>query len=554
MAPLGAPNFSPDDTPLDIVLYSGRWYRHRHLVILNLMLVVPLVTSYANGYDGSMMNGLQSVDGWKEYFGHPTPKELGLFNAIQSIGSLAATPPAPFLSDRYGRRAGIFVGSVIVLAGAITQTLTTNLHTFVVARFMIGFGTTLAMMASPLLISELAYPTHRAPLTALYNSLWFSGQIVAGWSTFGTFRIPNEWSWRIPSALQGASSVLQLLFVWFIPDSPRWLVSVGRDQEAREVLKKWHAGGEENNGLVQFEYQEIKNAIATESQRGAAWIDLFRTPGNRRRMRIILAIALFSQWSGNGLISYYLERVLSGIHIESSRDQTLINGCIAIWNFMWAAGAAMFVDRLGRRKLFLTSNIGMLFGFAMLTACAGVFETSRVPGAGHGVIASLFLYQAAYAIGYTPLLVSYTVEILPFFLRAKGLATMYLFVTAALIFNQYTNPIALEALKWKYYLIYTVWLVFELVFIYFFAVETRNRSLEETAALFDGDAALPDMAMETRPEIFVAEHVSRQSSRISSVPESGDKPRVFDGREGFQLYDLGSKAGSHIHSYASSNR
>ncbi|CCO29066.1 hypothetical protein BN14_03068 [Rhizoctonia solani AG-1 IB] len=117
---------------------------------------------------------------------------------------------------------------------------------------------------------------------------------------------------------------------------------------------------------------------------------------------------------------------------------------------MWAAGAAMFVDRLGRRKLFLTSNIGMLFGFAMLTACAGVFETSRVPGAGHGVIASLFLYQAAYAIGYTPLLVSYTVEILPFFLRAKGLATMYLFVTAALIFNQYTNPIALEALKWKY--------------------------------------------------------------------------------------------------------
>lgn len=104
------------------------------------------------------------------------------------------------------------------------------------------------------------------------------------------------------------------------------MVSVGRDSEAREVLKKWHAGGEENNALVQFEYQEIKTAIAAESQKGtsfalmvsladiifldnSAWIDLFRTPGNRRRMRIILAIALFSQWSGNGLISYYLERV-----------------------------------------------------------------------------------------------------------------------------------------------------------------------------------------------------------------------------------------------------
>ncbi|EUC55697.1 sugar porter (SP) family MFS transporter [Rhizoctonia solani AG-3 Rhs1AP] len=547
MVPLGA-NFSPDDTPLDIVLYSGRWYQHRHLLILNMMLVIPLITSYANGYDGSMMNGLQSVDEWKEYFGHPTSRELGLFNAIQSIGALAAIPPAPFLSDRYGRRAGILAGAIITLAGAITQTLTTNLSTFVVARFMIGFGTTLAMMASPLLISELAYPTHRAPLTALYNSLWFSGQIVAGWSTFGTFRIPNDWSWRIPSALQGVASVLQLVFVWFIPDSPRWLVSVGRDQEARDVLKKWHAGGEDNNGLVQFEYQEIKNALAAESKRGSAWIDLFRTPGNRRRMRIILAIALFSQWSGNGLISYYLERVLSGIHIESSRDQTLINGCIAIWNLLWAAGAAMFVDRLGRRKLFLTSNIGMLIGFSMLTTCAGIYEKSRAAQAGHGVIASLFLYQAAYAIGYTPLLVSYTVEILPFFLRAKGLAMMYFCVTSALIFNQYTNPVALEALKWKYYLIYTVWLVFELIFIYFFAVETRNRSLEETAALFDGDVALPDMvAMEPRPELVV-DQVSLQSSKVSSVPEGGDhKPRVFDGREGFQLYDLGGKAGSHMH-------
>ncbi|KAF8757589.1 Transporter [Rhizoctonia solani] len=568
MAPLGAANFCPDDTPLDIVLYSGRWYKHRHLVILNLMLVIPLVTSYANGYDGSMMNGLQSVDGWKEYFGHPTPKELGLFNAIQSIGSLAAIPPAPFLSDRFGRRAGIFVGSSITLGGAITQTLTTNLHTFVAARFMIGFGTTLAMMASPLLISELAYPTHRAPLTALYNSLWFSGQIVAGglvdiWHLSNPQRMVVAYSIGPPRGFERAPVGVCMVHpgqpaLWFLWDETK--KPGGADEMAR--------GGEENNGLVKFEYQEIKNALAAESQRGSAWIDLFRTAGNRRRMRIILAIALFSQWSGSGLISYYLERVLSGIRIESSRDQTLINGCLAIWNLMWAAGAAMFVDRLGRRKLFLTSNVGMLVGFSILTTCAAIFEKSRVERAGHGVIASLFLFQAAYAIGYTPLLVSYTVEILPFFLRAKGLAVMYLFVNAALIFNQYvralvlcseskltlvvqTNPIALDALKWKYYLIYTVWLVFELVFIYLFAVETRNRSLEETAALFDGDAALPDMAMDTRTESFMAEHVSRESSRISSVPESGDKPRVFDGREGFQLYDLGSKA---MHSYASSNR
>ncbi|ELU44270.1 sugar (and other) transporter domain-containing protein [Rhizoctonia solani AG-1 IA] len=178
-------------------------------------------------------------------------------------------------------------------------------------------------------------------------------------------------------------------------------------------------------------------------------------------MRIILAIALFSQWSGSGLISYYLERVSLSSRCQGPFGTISIFGSIAYLRdgLMWAAGAAMFVDRLGRRKLFLTSNVGMLVGFSILTTCAAIFEKSRVERAGHGVIASLFLFQAAYAIGYTPrmysggsivmcanyesVLVSYTVEILPFFLRAKGLAVMYLFVNAALIFNQYVRALVL---------------------------------------------------------------------------------------------------------------
>ncbi|KAG8741102.1 hypothetical protein FRC10_003315 [Ceratobasidium sp. 414] len=483
------------------------------------MLVVPLVTSYANGFDGSMMNGLQSVAEWQEYFGYPTSEQLGLFNAIQNIGALCAIPPAPFISDRFGRRTGIFTGAAITLVGAIVQLRMTYADTG---------GVFQAMMASPLLISELAYPTHRASLTALYGCLWFSGSIVAGWSTFGTFRIPNDWSWRIPSALQGVASLIQFVFVWFIPDSPRWLISVGRDQEARELLKKWHAGGEENNGLVHFEYHEIKRAIALEAERGkshrSTWFDLFRTPGNRRRMRIIIAIALFSQLSGNGLIGYYLERVLSGIGIVSSRDQTLINACIAVWNFIFAVGASLGVDKFGRRKLILTSNIGMLIGFAVLTACAGVYQNTGQARAGHAVLAMVFVYQAAYAIAYTPLLVSYSVEILPFFLRAKGLAVLYITITATLIFSQY--------------------------------------------ALFDGDAALPDTEDRPKPESVMADHVSSQSSKASlplttqPPPTGADKPRVyvepdtalpvnrshvasrFDGREGFQLYDLRGKPGS----------
>lgn len=91
------------------------------------------------------------------------------------------------------------------------------------------------------------------------------------------------------------------------------------------------------------------------------------------------------------------------------------------------------------------------------------------------------MYSAFYGIAYSPLITSYTLEILPFNLRAKGYTVFAFAVSASLVFNQYINPIALGALQWKYYIVYCVWIAFELVFVYFFLIETKNRTLEETA-------------------------------------------------------------------------
>lgn len=495
------------------MLHSGKWWNHGHIVKLNLLLIIPLITSYANGFDGSMMNGLQSVEHWKSYFGYPKPEDLGLFNAIQSIGAFCAIPISPYISDGLGRKNGIAIGAAIVLVGAILQTATQNLGMFVGSRFLVGFGTTFAQMASPLLISEVAYPTHRAPLTSLYNTLWFSGSIVAAWSTFGTFRINSDWSWRIPSALQGLSSIVQLLFVWFLPESPRWLINRGRDEEAKAILARFHADGDASHPLVSFEYNEIKEALALESEAArVSWLDLFRTPGNRRRMRIIIGIGVFSQWSGNGLISYYLTKVLDGIGITSSNDQTLLNGILAIYNFIIAISASMSVEKVGRRPLFIISTAGMLVAYAIITAMSGTYEKTKNADAGRTLLAFVFIFNGFYAIAYTPLLVSYTVEILPFLIRAKGLAAMNFSVMGAIIFNQYTNPIALDALKWKYYLIYTIWLVFELVYVWLWATETKGRSLEETAALFDGEDAVAELANRTGHDMAESRGVKRAGS------------------------------------------
>lgn len=219
-----------------------------------------------------------------------------------------------------------------MIIGTIVQTASHSVGQFIGARFLIGFGLTFAANAAPCLVTELAYPSQRAPLTSLYNCLWYSGAIVAAWTTYGSFRMNGSWSWRLPSALQGLPSIIQICLMWFCPESPRWLIGRGRDAEALRILAYYHASGNDQDPLVQFEYNEIKEAIALDqaAKEQVSWADLFKTPGNRRRMRIIIALAFFSQWSGNGLVSYYLSKVLDSIGITDPGTQNLINGILQV--------------------------------------------------------------------------------------------------------------------------------------------------------------------------------------------------------------------------------
>jgi sugar porter (SP) family MFS transporter len=345
-----------------------------------------------------MMNGLQSLTQWKEAFNFPTGSMLGLLNAIQNIGSLAAYPFSPYLSDGIGRRPTIFVGAFIMVGATVLQTASQNVNMFIGARFLIGFGLTFAANAAPMLVSEISYPPYRAPLTSLYNSLWYSGAIVAAWTTFGSFKIPSSWAWRLPSALQGLPSVVQCLLIFFAPESPRWLMSKGKEAQALKTLAYYHADGNDQDPLVQYEFDEIKSALEFDRTVAAniGWKSFISKAGNRKRLRIIIAIAFFSQWSGNGLVSYYLNKVFDGIGITDPTTQLLINGILQIFNMIVAAIASMFVERLGRRLLFISSCVGMLIFFTLQTACSAVFANTGSTSAAHAVIAFIFLFYGAY--------------------------------------------------------------------------------------------------------------------------------------------------------------
>ena len=218
------------------------------------LIFIAILSSATNGYDGSMMNGLQALTHWQQYFNHPTGSKQGLLNAIQSVGSVCALPSkvprgtpgylsltenqvAPNLADWIGRKYSIVIGSLVVALGAGLQSGARDVGMFIAGRFFIGLGSGINGIASPLLITELAHPNQRGKITAIYNTFYYFGSTIAAWITFGTLQIQSNWSWRLPSLFQVAPSAFQLCSILpLLPESPRWLISNDRHDEALDIM------------------------------------------------------------------------------------------------------------------------------------------------------------------------------------------------------------------------------------------------------------------------------------------------------------------------------
>ena len=340
-------------------------------------------------------------------------------------------------------------------------------------------------------INEISNMLTSNQITTIYNTLWYLGSVMAAATTYGTLvGLSTNLQWRLPTGLQCAMPGIQLIALYLVPESPRFHLARGKPEKAREMLIKYHGNGE-NTPFVQWEFEEISNTIRLEQEAAAqsGWMELVRTPGNRKRCILIISTAIFSQCSGNSLVSYYLVPILTSIGITNPRTQSLFNVGLTIWCFLVALGFAFTVDRIGRRVLFLTAGIGMLVSFVIWTACAAMYEKTGKQGYGNAVLGMIFLFYTVAGLAWPGLTVSYTVEILPYKIRAKGLTLCFCFTALSGVFNQYVNPIGLKNLGWKFYFVYIGVLVVECLMIYFYFVETRGLPLEEIARVFDGDEA-----------------------------------------------------------------
>lgn len=353
------------------------------------------------GYDGALIGSLLANPLFFAALGNPNTTMLGVLVASQSMGTLPGLIPSAIISDRFGRRIGMLVGYILLIAAANVLGFASPhdpMYMFA-GRFIVGFGSGMTTVAGAPYTAEIAHPRNRAQTTALVQTCFFVGSITSAWVAFGTLNIPNDWSWRIPLLLQMVVPVVVLSLLAFVPESPRWLVSKGRVEQAHQILAKFHANGKMDDELVVWELDEIKKSIELEQHaaKTSTFGSFLKTKGNRWRLGIILTVGFSSQWVGNGIISLYVVSILNSVGITDPVDQKAYNGGLQIWNGISAVSGALVCERFGRRKMWLTSGIGQFFSYAVITLCSALYANGN-QAAGYGVLAFMFVYFSFYAI------------------------------------------------------------------------------------------------------------------------------------------------------------
>ena len=178
------------------------------------------------------------------------------------------------------------------------------------------------------------------------------------------------------------------------PESPRFYVKNGQVDRAHAMLAKYHANGDMNDPLVKFELAEIVQVIGEENSKPrSSYLDFARTPGNRRRIRVVMLLGIGSNIVGNGIVSYYLSPVLKSVGVTDPLKITCINGGLAVWNLIFAWGAAIYADRIGRRTLFLISMSGMFLSYVFVMGFSAGFAQTKKDSLGLVVIPASLLLQ-----------------------------------------------------------------------------------------------------------------------------------------------------------------
>jgi len=250
------------------------------------------------------MNGLQILPSYTEYFNLNTATN-GLNNAASWMGAILSGPFMQIIPDSFGRKNAIILSAIICFIGIILQSAAQKIGMFIVARIIIGLGSQLSSGAAPALLGELLPAVTRGRILGFFFSCFFVGSLLSAIINYGSQNIQSTWSWRLPSMLQVIPSLLALCLLPFVPESPRWLISKGKHEQAREVLIVVQGGGNPESESVKTTFAEIESALAAEKAMSNSnpWVEIAATPANRKRLLILCTFGVMINSFGNFVIS-----------------------------------------------------------------------------------------------------------------------------------------------------------------------------------------------------------------------------------------------------------
>ncbi|KAJ7599106.1 general substrate transporter [Mycena floridula] len=464
--------------------------RSKRAFKLYFIVMVGFLNAVSSGFDGSLLGGINVMSQYLDYFHYQsTGKSTGiifmLYTVGNCVGSLFFAGP---LTDKFGRRGGMFFGGLFILIGSAISTAAQSSSMFLGGRFLLGFGISISTTASPTWITEIAPPQWRGRLGALYNSCFFVGSIPATGAMVGTVKMNSTWAWRLPLLLQVVPPIIVMSCVYLCPESPRWLVQHGRFEEAREILRQYHSDDGETNEVIELQLREFEQSIATKKLE--PWWDyrcLVRTTNAQWRMLCLTLMCVNGQLAGNGLITYFLPVIFQNAGVTSKQRQLVYNFANSILSAFGAFAGAAVTDKIGRRRrLYIGAFVlaMMLMAVAILSDKFGKAGNTNTAGA-NASIAMIFLFGITYSFTYTPLQALYCAEVMDQEMRAKGMAIHILISNCAGFINTFANSVGLGKLGWKYYFVFVGWNLCASLLWYLFGVETQGRTLEQLDQVFN---------------------------------------------------------------------
>ena len=469
--------------------YFGKGY-----ILLYLSCLLVYFNSTMKGYDSNMMATISVLPEYVSFFGlQGKLAGTSIVFAVFQIGQMAS---AAFYwpMDIVGRRRVLFWCSGGVIIATIVQGTATNISVFIGGRFLSAFFSTISSLTSVVYLVEIAPPLYRGTVAGMFNTLYYCGSLIAAFTAYGTsiHHPGSDITWKLPVYLQIMFPLFVLLFVFLIPESPRWLVMKGRHDEARAIIVKYHANGDESHPIVNLELDEIEASMTPEHKAGTkAWVialdvrKLFNTRARRYRSMLAGAMGWAGEFSGSNIASYYLPVMAKSVGISNTNTLLLLTSMYSVSSWIAAITGATLHDRFGRRKILTTAMFSLSIIFCVMAATTATYQHTGSKAASDTMLAFIYLFGIVFSFAFTPMQQVYPAEVLDNQVRARGMAFFGFNSGLAAFINTIAGNVALNAISYNFYTFYAVWDMVMFLFIYFFFVETKQRTLEELDIIFE---------------------------------------------------------------------